>query len=222
MAHTVSAYSAAGRAGLIIPVSRVPSSLTSRFMSLAQQTNCLRPSIICAIRRIRLAHARLAQSVERKTLNLVVVGSSPTVGDACTLSLFFCVRPSAHIVEALRWDARLTGYCMLSQASCQTFSGKQKQWDRSSSKLAVRPPCYFARRVDKAPSGLSGKRVVRATMSRDGRGRRRNQERSLLHFVLAFLLPLQVATGFACSVARLSQAPGPQMQGCYSFGCGTL
>ena len=25
--------------------------------------------------------ARLAQSVERKTLNLVVVGSSPTVGD---------------------------------------------------------------------------------------------------------------------------------------------
>ena len=27
--------------------------------------------------------ARLAQSVERKALNLVVVGSSPTVGDAC-------------------------------------------------------------------------------------------------------------------------------------------
>jgi hypothetical protein len=26
-------------------------------------------------------NARLAQSVERKTLNLVVVGSSPTVGD---------------------------------------------------------------------------------------------------------------------------------------------
>ena len=28
-----------------------------------------------------LAHARLAQSVERKALNLVVVGSSPTVGN---------------------------------------------------------------------------------------------------------------------------------------------
>ena len=28
------------------------------------------------------AHARLAQLVERKALNLVVVGSSPTVGDA--------------------------------------------------------------------------------------------------------------------------------------------
>jgi hypothetical protein len=52
--------------------------------------------------------ARLAQSVERKALNLVVVGSSPTVGDACTLLLFLCVRPSAHIVEALRWDALLT------------------------------------------------------------------------------------------------------------------
>uniref|UniRef100_A0AAV1U2R4 Polyketide synthase n=1 Tax=Peronospora matthiolae TaxID=2874970 RepID=A0AAV1U2R4_9STRA len=29
----------------------------------------------------RVCEARLAQSVERKTLNLVVVGSSPTVGD---------------------------------------------------------------------------------------------------------------------------------------------
>ena len=33
---------------------------------------------------ISLTDARLAQSVERKTLNLVVVGSSPTVG------IFFC------------------------------------------------------------------------------------------------------------------------------------
>ena len=30
---------------------------------------------------IRVFKARLAQSVERKALNLVVVGSSPTVGD---------------------------------------------------------------------------------------------------------------------------------------------
>ena len=33
-----------------------------------------------------LAQARLAQSAERKTLNLVVVGSSPTVGVGSTLS----------------------------------------------------------------------------------------------------------------------------------------
>ena len=54
--------------------------------------------------------ARLAQSVERKTLNLVVVGSSPTVGiqrisfsshiffqfffvrGQCTHAMFFCAR----------------------------------------------------------------------------------------------------------------------------------
>ena len=36
--------------------------------------------------------ARLAQSAERKTLNLVVVGSSPTLGDhymECSGCLFF-------------------------------------------------------------------------------------------------------------------------------------
>ena len=36
----------------------------------------------------RRKHARLAQSVERKTLNLVVVGSSPTVGTALVLFWF--------------------------------------------------------------------------------------------------------------------------------------
>ena len=36
-------------------------------------------SIIAALVRL-FSHARLAQSVERKALNLVVVGSSPTVG----------------------------------------------------------------------------------------------------------------------------------------------
>ena len=35
---------------------------------------------VCA-GRVGRAQARLAQSVERKALNLVVVGSSPTVGD---------------------------------------------------------------------------------------------------------------------------------------------
>ena len=33
--------------------------------------------------------SRLAQLVERKTLNLVVVGSSPTVGASCIIFLFF-------------------------------------------------------------------------------------------------------------------------------------
>ena len=45
--------------------------------------------VCCVLYRLFVMHfgvwcvreARLAQSVERKTLNLVVVGSSPTVGD---------------------------------------------------------------------------------------------------------------------------------------------
>ena len=47
--------------------------------------------------------ARLAQSVERKALNLVVVGSSPTVGDACCpchLSILPCAcdtRAESHL-----------------------------------------------------------------------------------------------------------------------------
>ena len=36
--------------------------------------------------------ARLAQLVERKTLNLVVVGSSPTVGTFCAQMLFSCLQ----------------------------------------------------------------------------------------------------------------------------------
>ena len=36
------------------------------------------------------ASARLAQSAERKALNLVVVGSSPTVGVFAMASIFIC------------------------------------------------------------------------------------------------------------------------------------
>ena len=39
--------------------------------------------------RVVAARSRLAQLVERKTLNLVVVGSSPTVGDFFASSILF-------------------------------------------------------------------------------------------------------------------------------------
>ena len=42
-------------------------------------------------RRVVLRLSRLAQLVERKTLNLVVVGSSPTVGVFLLLQNFFIV-----------------------------------------------------------------------------------------------------------------------------------
>ena len=47
------------------------------------------------------ARARLAQSVERKALNLVVVGSSPTVG-ALAMGL-------GHVRPAAAWSTRGLG-----------------------------------------------------------------------------------------------------------------
>ena len=44
--------------------------------------------------------ARLAQLVERKALNLVVVGSSPTVG-----VLYFCVVLGVALTFCLRYDS---------------------------------------------------------------------------------------------------------------------
>ena len=46
--------------------------------------------------------ARLAQLVERKALNLVVVGSSPTVGKS------FCIQMSETYTHALRAAAKVS------------------------------------------------------------------------------------------------------------------
>ena len=48
-----------------------------------------------------------------------------------------------------------------------------------------------------------------------------NTEVYCILFWLMFL-PLQVAPGFACSVASLNQSPGHQLPGCHSLRCGTL
>ena len=50
------------------------------------------PRLVAPVAPVRFrvaARSRLAQLVERKTLNLVVVGSSPTVGEAVLFYLFF-------------------------------------------------------------------------------------------------------------------------------------
>jgi hypothetical protein len=69
----------------------VSSILTDRMFHYVGTANeVLAPLNICsslfAIALVPFTHARLVQSIERKALNLVVVGPSPTVGDACTLS----------------------------------------------------------------------------------------------------------------------------------------
>ena len=63
---------------------------------------------------ISLTDARLAQSVERKTLNLVVVGSSPTVGIiAKRLSFQLSLNRKASpvwVAERLRRDVKAVIY----------------------------------------------------------------------------------------------------------------
>ena len=60
----------------------------------------------------QMTSARLAQSVERKALNLVVVGSSPTVG-AAALCLCFRAVGICHLNQAglsLMWSVQLQGH----------------------------------------------------------------------------------------------------------------
>ena len=46
--------------------------------------------VVLMTKNIDVVIARLAQSAERKALNLVVVGSSPTVGDKVSIARFLC------------------------------------------------------------------------------------------------------------------------------------
>jgi hypothetical protein len=50
--------------------------------------------------------ARLAQSVERKALNLVVVGSSPTVGELFFLCCPVCTNPDVFNMDFRRLTNR--------------------------------------------------------------------------------------------------------------------
>ena len=56
--------------------------------------------------------ARLAQSAERKALNLVVVGSSPTVGAfGSALACNIPARPSAHVSSSFYCISRAFAFC---------------------------------------------------------------------------------------------------------------
>ena len=57
--------------------------------------------------------ARLAQSAERKALNLVVVGSSPTVGVSFSRTFFFCISTNPNVyphkkLNTFAWRTRCT------------------------------------------------------------------------------------------------------------------
>ncbi len=60
-----------------------------------------------------MPEARLAQSAERKALNLVVVGSSPTVG-ALMLPASYVVRVTAQLIlrRARNWGLGLRLPCL--------------------------------------------------------------------------------------------------------------
>ena len=52
-----------------------------------------------------LTTARLAQSVERKTLNLVVVGSSPTVGDFFFVEILLFISVFFSLISQLEGNS---------------------------------------------------------------------------------------------------------------------
>jgi hypothetical protein len=60
------------------------------------------------------------------------------------------------------------------------------QTDISPLELAIRPQCKFARRVDKAPSGLGAEEMVKATMSKDWRWKKRSHVSSTKQRSIAF------------------------------------
>ena len=66
----------------------------------------------------QLSGARLAQLVERKALNLVVVGSSPTVGDLLVLFIYKS--------RALRFSSER-------RSPCACLQGRVAQWIRRRS-----------------------------------------------------------------------------------------
>ena len=72
--------------------------------------------------------ARLAQSVERKALNLVVVGSSPTVGAAAET---LAAAPSGPAVAALR--------ASLARAVRRGQAGRHIPWGRLCLDAPLRP-----------------------------------------------------------------------------------
>ena len=56
-------------------------------------------------------NARLAQSAERKALNLVVVGSSPTVGELTFRYCHFFIFPIAFLIDFLGIASTLASFC---------------------------------------------------------------------------------------------------------------
>ena len=78
--------------------------------------------------RMRTPEARLAQPVERKALNLVVVGSSPTVGAAAET---LAAAPSGPAVAALR--------ASLASAVRQGQAGRHIPWGRLRLDAPLRP-----------------------------------------------------------------------------------
>ena len=69
------------------------------------------------------SEARLAQSVERKTLNLVVVGSSPTVGTSF-LSPICCFYFVTHPHARLSSDAHCEGHIQPPRSFCAHDNNK--------------------------------------------------------------------------------------------------
>ena len=92
------------------------------------------------MRELRHSHARLAQSVERWTLNPTVVGSSPTLGEYFFLGIIFTVLASGDHTNFLSRSE--LGFLPSNQlkSSCKIIV--ISHWLKTSRLVSLRQQCY--------------------------------------------------------------------------------
>ena len=103
--------------------------------------------------------ARLAQSAECKALNLVVVGSSPTVGDVALWPSFLVVgiRHGTQARLILMWS-RTSSFSFLTPLPCSDQKQAKSKTALGCPLRALSPPCAIGARF----ATTEAKRKIRA------------------------------------------------------------
>ena len=99
-----------------------------------------------------LPSARLAQSVERKALNLVVVGSSPTVGAFLSASIPYA-SSAPHASSQSQWVA-MRSLPRDDKMVCKKISSREAKGNRQLRRRKHVPRTHDAR-ITQAPRGVS-------------------------------------------------------------------
>ena len=134
--------------------------------------------------------ARLAQSAERKALNLVVVGSSPTVGVSCMLSVVVvvvCVGGGGEGLTNLDVDLNVMLLTPVKPRGCMGINTAETD-GASNCPASIRPRGVTVSTLDSESSDRgSNSREAFCTATRGGRGCLASITRSSRQAPLRFL-----------------------------------